>query len=102
MEYKGYYGSVKYSDEDGLFHGRVEFIRALVSFEGSNVRSLKSSFKEAVEDYLELCSEKAIEPEKAFKGSFNVRPGAELHRSCLLYTSPSPRDATLSRMPSSA
>ena len=25
-----------------------------------------------------------------------------LHKSCLLYTSPSPRDATLSRMPSSA
>ena len=25
-----------------------------------------------------------------------------LNRSCLLYTSPSPRDATLSRMPSSA
>ena len=25
-----------------------------------------------------------------------------LHRACLLYTSPSPRDATLSRMPSSA
>ena len=24
------------------------------------------------------------------------------HRDCLLYTSPSPRDATLSRMPSSA
>ena len=24
------------------------------------------------------------------------------HRGCLLYTSPSPRDATLSRMPSSA
>ena len=26
----------------------------------------------------------------------------ELHKICLLYTSPSPRDATLSRMPSSA
>ena len=25
-----------------------------------------------------------------------------LHKNCLLYTSPSPRDATLSRMPSSA
>ena len=25
-----------------------------------------------------------------------------MERSCLLYTSPSPRDATLSRMPSSA
>ena len=28
--------------------------------------------------------------------------GEEKHKVCLLYTSPSPRDATLSRMPSSA
>ena len=28
--------------------------------------------------------------------------GGEALKSCLLYTSPSPRDATLSRMPSSA
>ena len=28
--------------------------------------------------------------------------GIYLHKACLLYTSPSPRDATLSRMPSSA
>ena len=30
-----------------------------------------------------------------------VKKGA-VHKACLLYTSPSPRDATLSRMPSSA
>ena len=30
------------------------------------------------------------------------REGADLAFTCLLYTSPSPRDATLSRMPSSA
>ena len=30
-----------------------------------------------------------------------LQPGDQL-RTCLLYTSPSPRDATLSRMPSSA
>ena len=33
---------------------------------------------------------------------FNGFPGAAVHMACLLYTSPSPRDATLSRMPSSA
>ena len=33
----------------------------------------------------------------------NIKPTVEVRsRSCLLYTSPSPRDATLSRMPSSA
>ena len=36
------------------------------------------------------------------KGEFDVLVGINLLRDCLLYTSPSPRDATLSRMPSSA
>ena len=31
-----------------------------------------------------------------------LQPEIETYGSCLLYTSPSPRDATLSRMPSSA
>ena len=31
-----------------------------------------------------------------------IRSGYELVRACLLYTSPSPRDGLLSRMPSSA
>ncbi len=55
MEYKGYLGSVHYSDEDSVFHGKLEFIRALVTYEGTNVKSLRSSFKEAVNDYLDLC-----------------------------------------------
>ena len=33
---------------------------------------------------------------------FMTIPGIALFYGCLLYTSPSPRDATLSRMPSSA
>ena len=32
----------------------------------------------------------------------NAEPGLAKANGCLLYTSPSPRDATLSRMPSSA
>ncbi|ELR98368.1 hypothetical protein GLO73106DRAFT_00021980 [Gloeocapsa sp. PCC 73106] len=53
MEYKGYIGSVGYSDEDNTFYGKVEFIRSLVSFEGVDVESLRQSFHEAVDDYLE-------------------------------------------------
>ena len=33
---------------------------------------------------------------------FSGKPKADIISNCLLYTSPSPRDATLSRMPSSA
>lgn len=85
MAYKGYYGSVHYNDEDQVFHGKIEFIRSLVSYEGTDVKSLRKAFKEAVDDYLELCKEELKEPEMPFKGSFNVRTGSDLHRRAMLF-----------------
>ena len=85
MAYKGYHGSVHYSDEDQVFHGKIEFIRSLVSYEGTDVGSLRTNFEEAVDDYLELGEEEGKEPETPFKGSFNVRTGPDLHRRAVLY-----------------
>ena len=60
MEYKGYLGSVNYSDDDEIFFGKVEFIRSLISYEGYDVASLRESLHEAVEDYLTMCEEGGI------------------------------------------
>jgi predicted HicB family RNase H-like nuclease len=84
LHYKGYYGSVHYSDEGRTFFGRLEFIRDLVSFEGTDVGGLRRAFEEAVDDYLELCADEGREPEKPFKGTFNVRTGSRLHRKAAL------------------
>lgn len=84
MSYKGYCGSVHYNDEDRIFHGKIEFIRATVSYEGEDVKGLRRAFEEAVDDYLELCNEEGLEPEKPFRGSFNVRTGSDLHRRASL------------------
>lgn len=80
MQYKGYYGSVHFDDEDLIFHGKIEFIRALVSYEATNAKGLKKAFREAVDSYLETCYGQKLEPEAPFKGSLNVRLGPELHR----------------------
>lgn len=80
MEYRGYIGSVEFSEEDGLLFGKVQGIRALISYEGESGRELLADFHAAVDDYLSLCEEKGIEPEKAYKGSFNVRISPELHK----------------------
>ena len=85
IAYKGYYGSVHYSDEDQIFHGKIEFIRSLVSYEGTDVRSLRTAFEEAVDDYLKLCEEENREPDRPFKGSFNIRTGTDLHRRAVLF-----------------
>ena len=84
MEYKGYVGSVEFSEEDSLFFGKVLGIRALVSYEGENARDLVEDFHGAVDDYLALCEEQGTEPGKAYKGSFNVRISPELHKAAVI------------------
>ena len=84
MEYKGYVGSVEFSEEDALFFGKVLGVRALISYEGENARDLVEDFHSAVDDYLELCAAEGVEPEKAYKGSFNVRISPELHKKAAI------------------
>lgn len=84
LQYKGYYANVQYSAEDDVFYGSVIGINDLVSFEGTSVKGLKQSFYEAVDDYLETCKEQGKEPEKTYKGSFNIRISSELHRKAAI------------------
>ena len=55
MKYKGYIGSVEFSEEDGVFFGIVQSIRSLISYEGTNAQELIRDFHDAVDDYLDLC-----------------------------------------------
>lgn len=84
LQYKGYFASVQFSAMDEVFFGKILGINDLVSFEGTTVKELKDAFEEAVEDYLETCKKLKKEPEKMYKGSFNVRISSELHRQAAL------------------
>ncbi|MBQ9823127.1 MAG: type II toxin-antitoxin system HicB family antitoxin [Solobacterium sp.] len=80
LEYKGYVGSLEFSEEDSLLFGKVLGIRSLISYEGESAKELLEDFHQAVDDYLSLCEETGTEPEKPFKGSFNIRISSELHK----------------------
>jgi len=80
LEYKGYFATVHFSAEDEIFYGKIIGINDLVSFEGDSVLELKSAFQEAVEDYLDTCKELNKEPDRMYKGTFNIRIPSELHR----------------------
>ena len=84
MEYKGYYAHIEYSDEDNCFFGTIAGIADVVSFEGNSTEELKEAFTEAVEDYLDICKRQGKEPQKVYKGSFNVRINPELHKRAVL------------------
>ena len=87
MEYKNYVGSVEFSESDGVFFGKVMGIRAMLSYEGTNAKELVEDFHGAVDDYLMLCEAEGKEPERAYKGSFNVRVSPELHKQAVIYAS---------------
>jgi predicted HicB family RNase H-like nuclease len=85
LQYKDYYASLHFSAEDELFFGKIIGIDDLVNFEGASVKELKKAFHEAVDDYLETCNQLGKEPNKTYKGSFNVRIPTDLHKAAALF-----------------
>lgn len=79
LQHRGYYGSIEASPEDNRLFGKLQFVRALVSYEGQTVAELVKEFHASVDDYLETCQSLGNPPEIPCKGSFNVRVGHELH-----------------------
>ena len=84
LKHGGYTARVEFSAEDRVFFGQLDDITDLISFEGNTVEELENAFVGAVADYLALCAEIGKQPEKSFKGSFNVRMRPELHRQAAL------------------
>lgn len=79
LKYNDFIGTVAFSEEDGVFFGKIEGIEGLVNFEGESVDELVNSFHEAVDDYLVYCRENGIAPHKSYSGTLNVRLTPEIH-----------------------
>lgn len=80
LKHKNYFGSVEFSSEENLLFGKIIGIDDLVTYEADSVKELKNAFIESVEDYLETCNSLGKEPDKFFKGVFNVRTSNAVHR----------------------
>lgn len=84
LEYKGYFTKIEYSIADKVLFGKIEGIRDLVNFESSDIERIEQEFHSAVDDYLELCEELGILPDKVYSGSFNIRINPEIHRTAAM------------------
>lgn len=84
MEYKGYHAKIEYDAEDGVLVGRIFGICDTVIFDGESVKEIEEVFHQAVDDYVLHCTEIGKEPEKEFKGSFNIRISPDMHKQLAL------------------
>lgn len=58
FQYRGYRGSAGYSAEDEVFHGKLEGIQDLITYESTSVKSLEEAFRDSVDVYLATCAAK--------------------------------------------
>ena len=87
LKCQNYTATIRYSSDDEVFFGTVIGINDLVSFEGTSVTELKEAFKDAIDDYLETCKSMNRQPDKTYKGVFNVRVPAVLHKRAAMFAS---------------
>ena len=80
LEYKGYCTRIEFDADAMLLHGKIEGINDLVTFESEDSSRIEAEFHAAVDDYLDFCKEVGKEPEKEYRGLFNVRIRPDLHK----------------------
>jgi predicted HicB family RNase H-like nuclease len=80
LTYKGYAGTIEASIDDCCLHGQILFIEDIITYEGTTVEDIQSSFKETVDRYLAYCKDTGKPANKPYSGTFNVRVGQDLHR----------------------
>jgi len=84
MEYKGYRALITYDKEDKIMIGEVIGINDSLNFHGNSVEELENSFHQSIDNYIDLCKEIGKQPEKEYKGNFNIRISPELHKQLSL------------------
>ncbi len=84
FEHNGYMGTIEFSLEDMVMHGKILFISDMITYEASGIEELKKEFIDAVDDYLQTCKELGVEAKKPYSGSFQVRINQEEHRKAAM------------------
>ena len=84
MEYKGYHAKTYFDADDKIFVGEVIGIRDSLNLHGYSPDELERMFHQSIDNYLDYCKELGVEPDKEYRGMFNVRISPELHRLAAL------------------
>lgn len=80
IKYKGYFTKIEYNFDDKVLQGKIEGINDLIIFESSDATKIEEEYQKAVDDYLLFCEEVGKDPDKSYKGSFNIRINPDLHK----------------------
>ena len=63
--YRGFEGTVNFSEKENLFYGQVTGIEDLVTFEGQNFEEFEAAFLNMVDEHIKDCEMEVSPDEKS-------------------------------------
>ena len=79
MTLDGYNAKIEYDADLDLFRGEILGLNGGADFYGKNPKELRAEFKKSLQVFLDVCSEKGLEPRRNYSGKFNLRIPPDLH-----------------------
>ena len=79
MTVEGHKAKIETNPEVDMFRGEILGLNGGADFYGKTPDELRLEFKKSLKVFLEVCTEKSIEPYKEYSGKFNLRIPPELH-----------------------
>lgn len=79
MTVDGYNARIEYDPDTDMFRGEILGLNGGADFYGKNPKELRQEFRKSLAVFLEVCTEKGIEPRRNYSGKFNLRIPPELH-----------------------
>ncbi len=79
ISYKGFTARVEFSADDNVFVGRLLGTKDIITFHGETVEELKTSMRESVDFYVEVCEKTGKSSKKSYSGKLLFRFPNRLH-----------------------
>ncbi|MBL6991243.1 MAG: type II toxin-antitoxin system HicB family antitoxin [Bacteriovoracaceae bacterium] len=86
LKYKGILGRVTYDDDKETFYGKLVGIADNITFETIDIGDIEYEFQVAVNDYLEACQSRGINPNVDLSSEIMINIGQQRHRDILKIT----------------
>lgn len=83
IEIEGHKAVVSFDPEIGMLRGEFLGLSGGADFYATNVEALHEEGRQSLQTYLELCTEKGVEPFRKFSGRFNVRLDPDTHAAAV-------------------
>lgn len=84
IDIEGHKAVVSLDPELGLLRGEFLGLNGGADFYGESIETLRKEGATSLSVFLEMCTEKGVEPYRQFSGKFNLRLDPKLHEAAVI------------------